>query len=150
VQSQRDGSGDGRFIIFMDEADAMLRTEDGSLKLEQAIEKLKQTTSSYRGAQLIVNISATLMPVFLEMARTKAQPRGPVFLTAVPKGSRKKYSGVSQLLPLESEDPKMHPDEKGDEVMESRPVFLDSALTRKDSLGINKQVEKIFEDAWQK
>ncbi|KOO29977.1 hypothetical protein Ctob_011715 [Chrysochromulina tobinii] len=59
---QRDGSGDGRFIIFMDEADAMLRTEDGSLKLEQAIEKLKQTTSSYRGAQLIVNISATLMP----------------------------------------------------------------------------------------
>ena len=144
---QRDGSGDGRFIIFMDEADAMLRTEDGRLKLEHAIENLKQTTSSYRGAQLIVNISATLMPVVLEMARTKAQPRGPVFLTAVPKGSRKKYSGVSQLLPLESEDPEMHPDEKGDEVMESRPVFLDSALTRKDSLGINKQVEKIFEDA---
>jgi hypothetical protein len=144
---QRDGSGDGRFIIFMDEADAMLRTEDGSLKLEQAIEKLKQTTSSYRGAQLIVNISATLMPVFLEMARTKAQPRGPVFLTSVPKGSRKEYSGVNQFLPLESEDPEMHPDEKGDELMESRPVFLDSALTRKDSLGINKQVEKIFEDA---
>ena len=117
---QRDGSSDGRFIIFMDEADAMLRTEDGSLKLEQAIEKLKQTTSSYRGAQLIVNISATLMPVFLEMARTKAQPRGPVFLTSVPKGSRKEYSGVNQFLPLESEDPEMHPDEKGDELVESR------------------------------
>ena len=189
TELQHDGVDKGRFIVFKDEADSMLRTDDRRLRLEESIDKLTPTTSSYHGSQLIINISATLMPVFLEMARTKAKPRGPVFLTSVPEGFRTKYSGVSQFSPLKSADAELHPDDDGNTLRDTtiggdggdggsgsdgghgdggggdgssvvrsappvpdafpaRPVFLDPSLSRDpDSLGINKQVEAIFQDA---
>ena len=117
----------------------MLRTYDRRLRLEEAIDKLIPTTRTYHGAQLVVNISATLMPVFLEMARTKAQPRGPVFLTSVPQGSRDQYSSVNQFKPLKSADRELRP-HLDEDLTAPLEVFLDPTLSRDpDNLGINKQ-----------
>jgi hypothetical protein len=144
---QHESESRGRFILFKDEADSMLRTNDRRLRLETSIDKLTPSTSNYHGAQLVINISATLMPVFLEMARTRAKPRGPVFLTSVPRDFSIKYSGVVNFSPLKSVDPKLHLDVDA-EATDSRPLFLDPSLSRDpDSLGINKQVDHIFEDA---
>jgi len=144
---QREGDSKGRFILFKDEADCMLRTYDRRLRLEESIDKLTPSAGSYRGAQLIINISATLMPVFLEMARTGARPRGPVFLTSVPPSVSDTYSGVANFFPLKSVNPDLHLD--ADAAPEdARPIFLDPRLSRDpDSLGINQQVEHLFEDA---
>ena len=144
---QHESESRGRFILFKDEADSMLRTNDRRLRLETSIDKLTPSTSNYHGAQLVINISATLMPVFLEMARTRAKPRGPVFLTSVPREFSIEYSGVVNFWPLKSVDPKLHLDVDA-EATDSRPLFLDPSLSRDpDSLGINKQVDHIFEDA---
>lgn len=143
---QQDGVGQEsfRFVLFKDEADSMLRTEDKQLLLEQAITKLERTTSTYHGAQLIINISATLMPVFLEMQRTGGQPRGPVFLTRAPGGQ---YSGVPQFMPLRSSSRELHPEiEEGEEIDDDR-VFLVDSFARDADLGVNDQVSAMFEDA---
>eukprot|EP00966_Prymnesium_polylepis_P334553 7389924-Prymnesium_polylepis.1 len=137
---QRSGTDKGRFILFKDEADSMLRTQDRHLRLEESIDKLALTTSSYHGVQLMINISATLMPVFLEMARTMKQPRGPIFLTSVPDTCDEKYSGVDRFQPIVSADSELHPELDDEATNGPREVFLDPSLSRdSDSLGINKQ-----------
>ena len=106
------------------------------------------TDREYHGAQLIVSISATLMPNFLEMARTNVKPRGPVFFTAVPQAYQHQYSGVNSFLPLRSDLQEMHPQEGCDEDLVDNRVFLDPKLCRDPSgLGINSQVDAMFEDA---
>ena len=135
----------GRFILFKDEADSMLRTQDRRLRLEHSIDLLTPTTHAFRGAQLVVNISATLMPIFLEMARTKSQPRGPVFFTSVPQNYREHYVGVKSFMPLESGERSLHPELDDDDMVQDQRVFLDPKLSRDESsLGINEQVEAIF------
>ena len=137
-----DTESGGRFVLFKDEADSMLRTKNRALQLEKAIRRLELTTASgfrcYHGAQMIINISATLMPVFLEMQRTNLQPSGPVFFTSMTHGVSGRraltntYSGVESFEPL---------------IVSGEHQYLDPNLPRDpNSLGINEQVEAMFED----
>ena len=134
--SPRASARRGRFVLFKDEADSMLRTRTRELKLERAIDRLEETVGGsrpYSGAQAIVNISATLMPVFLEMQRTQSRPSGPVFFTSVPSVARTSYSGVESFQPLT--------DESG------QPQYLDPKLPRNESsLGIDETVVDMFTD----
>ena len=82
---------------------------------------------------MIVNISATLIPTFLEMQRENTQPSGPVFFTNVPSNAYEKYSGVERFQPLDGPD--------------GQPQYLDPKLPRDPtSLGINDEVNAMFED----
>ena len=81
----------------------------------------------YHGAQMIINISATLMPVFLEMQRN--QPSGPVFFTSMTHSwatcVNNTYSGVESFELL---------------IVSGEHQYLDPNLPRDpNSLGINSK-----------
>lgn len=83
-----DRLGPGSFALFLDEADALQRTDgrtETPLLLEQRIRdllggaldpatgawRLSEGGSRFRPPQLLVAISATLLPVFMKMHRTQ-------------------------------------------------------------------------------
>jgi hypothetical protein len=60
------------FLLIKDESDVLSRTEDGSLQLEAAMDRLTGKIKDEGGGRmsgplLILNISATLLPVFLRL-----------------------------------------------------------------------------------
>ena len=84
--------GSGCFGLIIDEADSFQRTEDDTLKLEQRLNDLKGIGlgwkndkyydtlnydyyggSSFQGANVIVSISATLLPVLLKMFKVQQE-----------------------------------------------------------------------------
>jgi len=97
------GVGSGHFGLIIDEADSFQRTEDDTLQLEQRLNDLRGTGHgwvndsyydtlnyhtyggpSFHGADVIVSISATLLPVLLKMFKVQQEKkalekaRGPV------------------------------------------------------------------------
>jgi len=88
------GVGSGHFGLIIDEADSFQRTEDDTLQLEQRLNDLKGTGHgwandsyqdtlnygtyggpSFHGADVIVSISATLLPVLLKMFKAQQEKK---------------------------------------------------------------------------
>ena len=88
------GVGSGYFGLIIDEADSFQRTEDETLQLEQRLNDLRGTGQgwvndsyydtlgyksyggpSFKGAEVLVSISATLLPVLLKLYKAKQERR---------------------------------------------------------------------------
>ena len=96
-----------KFLLIVDECDAMYRTEERSQKMEQAFDDLISLSPTFR-----VEISATFIPAALYLACIKGIKCN-LFLL----GTSDDYSGVTAMKPLQ--------DESG------KSIFLDDSIVPK-------------------
>jgi hypothetical protein len=89
------------FVLIKDESDSMSRTFEGQLQLEMALDRLTGKRGYEGGGRLggpllILNVSATLLPVFLRM-RTEGKFH---VETTIGKHDLEHYSGLDSMEPV--------------------------------------------------
>lgn len=88
---------------------------------------------SYFGPSLVMNISATLMPIFLQLVRKDLDLEDGVFFTEVAPSNAQAYAGVKSFKPLPKHD--------------GSDDFLDMQTITEAPVAYNDQVARMFEDA---
>lgn len=141
-----------KFILFKDECDAYLRMAEPHqpLELERAFANLELSypPEKYNGASLTVNISATLMPVLLKMARDEDGAPGEIFFTVVPKNMKLfEHSGVHHFQPMvqaASTDTEPAGATKSNSQILVRLNSCDSNLENLDDAAVDNNDKRVF------
>lgn len=128
-----------RFVMLLDEADDAIRTRDPTSgpKLEQALDRLLggHGSGGFKGPQFIVNISATLAPVFFHLFRNslaRNTTAEDIFYVATSDD----YHDISSLKPLAD--------------AEGQDVFLDHNELKPSNNYISPKVLMLFQDLMSK
>lgn len=103
LEEYRNGEEDRKFLVVVDECDSFYRTKDKSQKMEQAYERLMDMNPS-----LIVMISATPIPLILDIVAEEAnsiRSRGLTMHNVEPIDD---YVGLDQIQPLEIDGKKVY------------------------------------------
>ncbi len=95
IKRYRQNSLSGKFILVVDEADAMTRTEDREQVFEQALQELMEQKPS-----ITMKISATIFPVMLDILQSPMYSSSASSLKFFELEADDEYVGLEDLKPL--------------------------------------------------
>jgi hypothetical protein len=132
------------FILILDEADELIRDEHKRqpqfVKALKELRELDGTNGEYFGPIAIISLSATLFPIYLDLASSELKDDENyvhwdvhdrrTYMAIAPKG---KYVGLSDFITLKDKD--------------GNDVFLDNKELKKDKLFWSQNLYDFYQDA---